>query len=205
MEFYNSTTNLKDLLNKILTTKVTEVEILDFSKYITTNAAFGVNYEHDLLVLEIYTVLKRINNLIPLIEISLEAIPEKIIFSQKQSSPTETLKKEEPIQSDTSSCDQNCELDMKMIKKKFIERYSPFKQEDNPGLVYPAPGQMGNVIVEDRDILPGKMLLADVSIDSDGNILGFIKEPREVIKNTDFDSIYSGLIGQLFEFQKNEE
>ena len=208
MEFYNSTTNLKDLLGKTLTAKATDSEILAFIQYAGIDAVYGDNFEHDLLILEIYTVLKNFNtNFIPLIDFSLNAIPEKIILTNsavKKENKSSDLAETQNVHCD-NKVNESEDDEYEALKAAFIKHYSPFRKEDNPELIYPNPGDIGNVIIEDTSLSPGRVFIADVKIDSEGNILGFLKEPTELIQNTDYDSIYSGLIGQLFQFQQNEK
>lgn len=198
----NSTIYLKDLLKNILTTKASDQEILQFIQFCSTDYDFS-DIEKNLLILEIYIVLKRTNNFIPLIDFSLDALPEKIILksgivSNKKENVENVPKCDIPYTSNTTQ-------DLERFRQTVIDHYSPFLPSKNPGIVYPAAGEIGNLFIEDRELVPGKHFSSEVLIDHDGNIVSFIKGPTEIIDTEDYDQIYQGLVGQLFTYQQNAE
>ena len=208
MEINNYAVDLKDLLNKILTTKVSEQDVIDFIKYITNKETFN-NVEENLLILEIYIVLKHNNNFIPLVDFTLNSIPEKIILNSLSTfEKGKKIDKKENLNSSINKQEDDFPIEnprfktLKEFRDATIECYSPFKKELNPDLTYPAPGEICNLYIEDNILVPGKTYLSEVLIDHVGNIVSFIKGPTEIMENDDYKEIYQGLIGELFKFQE---
>lgn len=212
MDDYSSTNNLKTLLNNILTTKVNNKEILDFINFCFSKKVFD-NQEQELLILEIYITLKKINAFIPLIDYSLDAIPEKIILKDfycgKSLCDPQIEAKEKfstgAVEINPKSTDSNASPQLEDIKKKIIEFYSPFSKTNNPNLVMPAPGELGSVIINNIKVVPDKIYSTEVLIDHEGNIVEFMHDPVERLDNDDYNEIYKGLVGQLFQFQEESK
>lgn len=196
MVYYNSENNLRELKKKILTSKVSDTEILDFIQDINNTMTFD-NISCNLLILEIYILLKRIGNFIPMIDISLDRIPAAIIL---RSGKTATV--EEPKRCDCAAAKDNMEIDDDELKLKIINIWSPFKKHADDGLKFPNPGETGNVFFTDENAVPGKKYHCEVQIDSEGNILKFLSGPTEILSAENYEEIYAGLVGQLFDFQK---
>lgn len=223
MEHYDSVDNLKILLKNILTTQVNNQEILDFINFCQSREKFN-SIEQELLILEIYITLKQINNFIPLITYSLDAIPEKIIshhfysFEKNKIKKDTALEKEEKKENikNLTNCEEEKAKNLKVkenpekefsiseIKKKIIEYYSPFIPKENPTLKFPPVGEKYNLFIPNITIIPSKIYNAEVLIDSDGNIVDFLGDPIEQIDTDDYTKIYQGLVGQLFKFQETE-
>lgn len=187
---------LKMLKTKILASNITENDIIDFVSTVQQIQTFETS-EIKLLTLEIYILLKHINNFIPLIDLTLNTIPAKIILDSNEN------KKEDNCDIEKSCCapiatEQN---NLSQLEKELIAKWSPFKKEENPDLKLPAKGELGNVQIEDREIREGKIYYADVMVDHEGNIVFFKSGPTEIMEAKDYETIYAGLVGQLFDFQ----
>lgn len=192
MEYYNQIDNLKKLKEKILTKTVAEIELLDFLKDFNKQQVLN-NLESNLLSFEIYYLAKLIKTLSPLLLINLDVIPVRLISAEQKGCNLNIIKETKEINKNDSLAD---------LKEKIIQKWSPFKKEDNPGLIYPAPGADGNVRFNENDLVPGESYFCDVKIDSEGNILDFISGPTKIIQAESYEEIYNGLVGQLFDFQK---
>ena len=55
--------------------------------------------------------------------------------------------------------------------------------------------KQNNLYFSDSEIIPGKEFQCLVLIDSEGNIIRFIRDPLEMLTNADYDEIYGGLVG----------
>lgn len=201
-----TTDYLKLLKAKILSSKVTEQDIVDFVSAVQSINNFD-SIELKLLTLEIYILLKRIDNFIPLIDLTLDSLPAKIILATESNTEnTQELPQEEiscapvEIPTETTSCRQSD--NMSDLEKELIAKWSPFKREDYPGLLFPEEGQIGNIQFDDHEIREGKVYHADVAVDHEGNILYFKSGPTEMMEAKDYEEIYAGLVGQLFDFQQ---
>lgn len=227
MEYYNSIDNLKILLKNILTTQVSNQEILDFVNFCQSQKEFN-NIEQELLILKIYITLKKINNFIPLITYSLDAIPEKIILQNYYSEEKEkynasvekietekkdlslepsTVKRKSEFELNKENSKENLtkeKISISEVKKRIIDYYSPFLPEKNPNIQFPPPGEEYNLYISNITIIPGKVYTAEVLIDSNGNITNFLKDPIEQFSTDNYTEIYNGLVGQLFKFQEAE-
>lgn len=157
---------------------------------------------NNLLVFEIFYSLKTIDSFIPLIQISLDAIPAKIILNTDYDINNTENKELESISQELKFSNSNKDIDMEELKKALIKKYSPFKKEDHPEIKYPKPGEQNNLYFYDSEIIPGKEFQCLVLIDSEGNIIRFVRDPLEMLTDADYDEIYGGLVGQLFDFQK---
>lgn len=201
MVYYNSENNLRELKNKILASKVSDTEILEFIQDINNTTNFN-NVSCNLLVLEIYILLKRIGNFIPMIDISLERIPAAIIFSDSKETAVQATAAKPVTRCDCNKPKCDADIDDDELKLKIINVWSPFKKDADDGLKFPAPGETGNVFFTDEGTIPGKKYHCEVQIDSEGNILKFLSGPTEILSAENYEEIYAGLVGQLFDFQK---
>lgn len=198
MEFYNSTTNLKELLKKILTSEASSLDIINFIQDINQQATFN-SIESNLLVLEIYIVLTKSEYVnIPLINLSLETIPAKIIFSNSMENMA-TPKLSTAVPQNNNCCDQE-QMSLKDKYNSLKEKWK-FPPDQFPGLKYPPAGDTGNMFFVDDTVIPGKSFRCEAIIDHEGNIVCFPRDPVEILSEDSFDEIYAGLAKELFDFQ----
>lgn len=215
MVYYNSITNLKELKVKILTLQATEQDIINFIQEMNSIENFDCP-ESNLQILEIYLILKDMDKFIPLVNLSLDMLPAKIILADitdnivnsscehKESKPCacDTIQISETCEKECEEIKTNCCNDnMANLRERLIAKWNPLLAQD-PNVKRPAPGSMGNVYFVDNEIIPGKEYRSNVQIDHNANILYFISGPTEIVKEEDYEAIYSGLIGSLFDYQK---
>lgn len=92
------------------------------------------------------------------------------------------------------------------LREYYFKQDLKFAPCDNPNLHYPESG-FGEMFFDDEDRFPGHLIRVHCVIDKDGNVKDIIGIPRE--KNSgsyrtasDYDALYSGLMGQIMEYQK---
>lgn len=204
MENNNSRDYLKNLLNKILINNFTEQEIIDF-----INQVLNKNFSNDdyLIIIEIIYLLKfQSLNLIPLISLNLDYIIQKIIFNNIDNDvyqkDKENIIKKESKNENSVNWDINTPEGFIKFREYQKKKFSPFKKEKNPNLKYPEPGHQVNMYFIDNTSIPNKKFRSEVLIDSDGNITDFLNGPNEICDATNYNEIYKGLVGQLFDYQK---
>lgn len=198
MEYYRSIANLKTLKKNILISAATEAEIIEFIKDLNTTPVFNL-IENNLLVFEIYYLLKQTYQSTPFVALSLDTIPTKIIFADHDFPSDEVAIA--PQACDASKEEESCDNNP-TIEQLIIAKWSPFRKENNPNLRYPAPGQLGDVQFTADNIMPDKQYHCEVIIDSEGNIINFSRPPFELITCENYEQIYAGLVGQLLEYQQ---
>jgi hypothetical protein len=207
------------MLKQVLSTQVTNKEILDFIRYCADEYDYS-DIEKNLLILEIYIVLKRTGNFIPVIDISLDAIPEKIILKGNKTAEDTFVAQDtclesrcEKKQNDTfigtpkteGPYSVNTPEELERFRQATIDFYSPFSADKYPDVYRPEVGGITNLHIEDRSLVPGKHFTSEVLIDHEGNVTKFIKGPIEIIESDNYEEIYQGLIGQLFNYQKDSK
>ena len=195
MEYYHSINNLNQLKNKILAASVNADEIIAFIKEINELTVLD-RVENNLLVFEIYYLLKKIGGFIPLVDLSLDAVPAKIILTNVTDEKS-FIANNKDNEEHTCDCPQTDD-----ISSAIIAKYSPFSPHLNPYLIYPEPGKVGNMQFVAEGITGDSRFQCDVNIDHEGHIVGFNKPPFELTRCTDYEQIYAGLVGQLLEYQK---
>lgn len=193
MDNYNSINNLKDFKDKILIAEASEADIVKFIEFVSSTEMFN-DTEKKLTIFEIWYLLTMTDHS-ALVNALLPTIPAKIIFTESN-----LIKEKENNNIAAAHECKNCD-DMDDLAKRLIAKWSPFDAEHYPNLKRPEPGATGNVFFDDTDIIPGKIITANARIDHMGNILDFLSGPTEVITCNDYEEIYAGLVGQIFDVE----
>lgn len=204
MDYFNSTANLKSFKEKILTAELLEADVVKFIEYISATP-MPANAETKLAFFEIWYLLSLTDHS-ALVTALLPTIPAKIVFSEGSAADIEM-----PAPADKSSMPpapeyKNYNMDEATpcsteLAQRLIEKWSPFDAKRYPNIKRPDAGDFGNVFFDDHDIIPGKIITANARIDHEGNILDFISGPTEVITCNDYEEIYAGLVGQIFDVE----
>lgn len=197
MENNNTKLYLKKLLDKILVNDFTQQEIINFIAQITEQK--DIDNENNLIIIEIIYLLKlQSQNLIPLIVLNLDNIVQRIIINNKIIDNKQSIEKNnEPKDWDINSADG-----FNKFREYQKKKYSPFSKEENPTLKFPKPGEKIDMQFIDDTSIPGRKFRSNVLIDHDGNIVEYLSGPTEICEAIDYNEIYSGLIGQIFDYQK---
>lgn len=216
MEYYRSIANLQQLKVKLLTMTVQESEIVEFIQDINKQTTFD-NTASNLLIFEIYYLLTVSDmNLIPLIKMSLNAIPYRIIansealnedeapvkVSESKVEKTPTIAKEPAKCCDEPecTCGADSEVDINKLKAAMIKKWV-FSPSAFPDVKRPPMGELGNVQFIEEELVPGKKFSVNANIDHEGNIISFLSGPTEMLNYDSYQDIYAGLVGQLFDIE----
>lgn len=214
MEYYRSISNLQELKIKILTMKVQETDIVEFIQDINKQTTFD-DVNSNLLLFEIYYLLTVSDmNFIPMIKMSLNALPYRIITNNedlnenKVSSKVSISEVNEKVPTiATKCCDEpkcNCgtdsDVDLNKLKAAIIKKWV-FSPSAFPDVKRPAMGELGNVQFIEEDLIPGKRFSVNANIDYEGNIISFLSGPTEMLNYDSYQDIYAGLVGQLFDIE----
>lgn len=212
MEYYRSINNLQQLKVKLLTMTVQEAEIVEFIQDMNKQTAFD-DVQSNLLVFEIYYLLTVSDmNFIPLIKMSLDALPyriitettneEKIVVPEK----ADDIKEAEVIPA-VKCCDEpeckcgtDSDVDLNKLKAAIIKKWI-FSPTNFPDVKRPAMGELGNVQFVEEELIPGKKFSVNANIDWEGNIITFLSGPTEMLNYDSYQDIYAGLVGQLFDIE----
>ena len=198
MEKYLSINNLQQLKSDLLTLKATNTDVSNFVHTMDSVTDFS-NSEFRAIVLEICYLLQLLNTDIPLIKLTLQTLPARIILRPDQSENTDAA----PVNFTTNTCDEVCEMhnEFTELQQHIVDKYSPFTKDGH--LRFPGEGEFGNVqFVAIGVDGSGKEYSCDVQIDHEGNILRFLRGPIEMIADQNYESIYAGLVGKLLEYQQ---
>lgn len=218
MEYYRSIDNLQQLKEKLLSMTVKETEVVEFIQDMNKQTTFD-DITSNLLVFEIYYLLTVSDmNFIPMIKMSLNALPYRIIVSTEDLINNElpvatniTKAKELPIPTpaveSAKCCDEpecNCEtdseVDINKLKAAIIKKWV-FSAAKFPDVKRPSMGELGNVQFIEEDLIPGKRFSVNANIDYEGNIISFLSGPTEMLNYSSYQDIYAGLVGQLFDIE----
>ena len=216
MEYYRSINNLQQLKVKLLTMTVQEAEIVEFIRDMNKQTAFD-DVHSNLLVFEIYYLLTVSDmNFIPLIKMSLDALPYRIIAETSDEGeiviPKETHNVKEveatPAAKPTvkccdepeCSCGTDSDVDLNKLKAAIIKKWV-FSPTNFPDVKRPAMGELGNVQFVEEELIPGKKFSVNANIDWEGNIITFLSGPTEMLNYDSYQDIYAGLVGQLFDIE----
>jgi hypothetical protein len=214
MDYFNSTTNLKEFKEKILTAEIIESDAVKFIEHISATPMPN-DAEKKLAYFEIWYLLSLTNHS-ALVTALLPTVPAKIVFSAENTISAENITSQEDVKEEIptpiniesaakiecKNCDANeTETCSEELAERLIAKWSPFDAKRYPELKRPEPGEFGNVFFDDNDIIPGKVITANVRIDHEGNIIEFLSGPTEVITCNDYEEIYAGLVGQIFDVE----
>lgn len=217
MEYYRSIANLQELKMKLLTMKVQEADIVEFIQDMNKQTTFD-DAISNLLIFEIHYLLTVSDmNFIPMIKMSLNALPYRIIDTENiTTDQVSTVKAEAsevkkvpvtPVAEPVKCCDEpecQCgadgEVDINKLKAAIIKKWV-FSPSAFPEVKRPAMGELGNVQFIEEELIPGKRFSINANIDYEGNIISFLSGPTEMLNYNSYQDIYAGLVGQLFDIE----
>jgi hypothetical protein len=157
-------------------------------------------------------------NFIPMIKMSLDALPYRIITGSENLAavtvPAKTMDvKEEkkpmttPVAATAKCCDEpeckcgtDSDVDINKLKAAIIKKWV-FSPSEFPDVKRPPMGELGNVQFIEEDLIPGKRFSVNANIDWEGNIITFLSGPTEMLNYDSYQDIYAGLVGQLFDIE----
>lgn len=219
MEYYRSINNLQQLKVKLLTMTVQETEIVEFIQDMNKQTVFD-DVNSNLLIFEIYYLLTVSDmNFIPMIKMSLNALPYRIIADTENfDNNTSTAEVKEvrkaipdPVMTAIADsikccnepeckCGNDSEVDINKLKASIIKKWV-FSPTAFPDVKRPPMGELGNVQFIEEDLIPGKRFSVNANIDYEGNIISFLSGPTEMLNYNSYQDIYAGLVGQLFDIE----
>jgi hypothetical protein len=212
MEYYRSINNLQQLKVKLLTMTVQEAEIVEFIQDMNKQTAFD-DVNSNLLVFEIYYLLTVSDmNFIPLIKMSLDALPYRIITETTNEEDIVVPEKADDVKEvevipavkccdePECKCGADSDVDLNKLKAAIIKKWV-FSPTNFPDVKRPSMGELGNVQFVEEELIPGKKFSVNANIDWEGNIITFLSGPTEMLNYDSYQDIYAGLVGQLFDIE----
>lgn len=179
--------NIEKLFKQIIVNSASEQDIFNF----LNNLNSIYNKDNALLIFKILYLLKLNKNLSPLLILSVDSCFNNLFFEENQNQKIEVKKQ--------------YSIDLtKSLREQFnnIKDYRSFPPSENPDLKYPKKGDNLILYYTEEDLIPNKKFKCTVLIDSDGNIVEFVNDPIEIYDEIDYETIYAGLAGKLFELDK---
>ena len=206
MEYYRSITNLQELKMKLLTMKVQETDIVEFIQDMNKQDTFD-DVTSNLLIFEIHYLLTVSDmNFIPMIKMSLNALPYRIINTENVATDkvsTPIIPVAEPAKccnEPECKCGNDSEVDINKLKAAIVKKWV-FSPAQFPDVKRPAMGELGNVQFMEVELIHGKKFSVNANIDYEGNIISFLSGPTEMLNYNSYQDIYAGLVGQLFDIE----
>lgn len=187
---------LKEILNKILMNSYEEMELIDLFKEII-DKDLSNNTEINFLLMVMISLLKRNQIQTPALTIFVEQLELELIFSCYNTDCQSKCEKKQP----TKLSDEG--LSAEQIEQIFWEKYvnNPFNPGPDARYQLPKEGSTLDLGVKDNEVF-GDLYTMRFEIDSKGQVLKWIEKPHKVYRPENFNEIYSGLMGQIMEYQK---
>lgn len=200
-----STSDLKIILNQILSNSYDEMELIKTFKEIIDNDSV-MDMECNFILMVILAILKEITIQSPVLLMFCKQLELELIFSCyknegdccKPASASQTCT---TPQTTTRMSDNG--FSKEEIEKIFWEKYTknPFNPGPNGRYQLPKEGETIDLGVKDNEVFTDLYMMR-FRVDSKGNNLGWVEKPYKIIKPANFEEIYSGLVGQIMEYQK---
>lgn len=195
MEQYYSKNSLRELNQKILIGDYTEPYLNDYFMNLFDVPNFDKD-ELNSLVLIACSALKAINSS-PLIKLLVDQVYTRMVLEilfPADKEEEQIMAIEEPVEEKIEELDE--------IKQIFINKYKQFKKSEHPELKYPHQGSTSIIKLKDNVTFPGQSYYMQFEIDSEGNVIEMVGEPKAPVVPKDYSAIYDGLLGQVMEYQK---
>lgn len=209
MEKHNSTISLNQIIYDIVTNNVDVNNFLVYiNSYVKETCHTDVDNKQFLIALLLY---KKKTNLSPLEIINIDAVLNTFILNDVSLIVSSLLNCESKNITTIKGKNENNRTyengvyatQVENYKNYFLNKYKKVEKVGN--MIFPEPGEIGNVIMEDDYYAPGVTLIANLEIDHDGNVLGFCEDPYEKINPNEYEDIYAGLLGQVEKYKDSNK
>lgn len=222
MDKLYSINHLKNLVNDVLNDTVSKEQLTKTLQGLALLDDFD-NAVNNAYLLAIYALLKD-SNTTPLNKLLLEEIKNQIIFSLikiennqqdekccydnvKNNSVPETCAaplKKKKVDNTLSiyngiPSEKIPDLDDHEAVKAYFLKKNTFLANPEGNFNYPSPGNTTVITSGDNMTIPGIRYMINYVIDHEGNIVDIKGYPERVLERTNYEDIYQGLIGKLFD------